>query len=442
MGLPKFSYLYRMAISEELIHFIWRFRLFDQFGLKSYADEHVEILDPGMPNRDAGPDFHLAKVKVGETVWVGHVEIHTEAKQWEAHGHQHDPAYDNVVLHVIWDGYCPVFRQDDTEIPTVLLSNYVDSNLLWHYDELMKSLDWIPCEHRLAELPELQGVQLMSRMLIDRLERKYGYVYSLLEETKHDWERVTAVLLCRAFGMRVNKEAFTELGMRFPLGLIEKYKGDALKVEALLFGQAGLLPAQYSDDYPRALKNEYAYLRQLHHLQPMEAISWKFMRMRPVNFPTVRIGQLAALFRVFPRLFSTILETDDMQVFQQKLLDALPNAYWNDHYHFGKPCADRKNHLPESFVQHLIINGPVLVLYAYGKYMGQQRWIDKAMDWLEGIPAEQNQIIRRFWVLGLHPKNAGDTQGLLYLKTDYCDNKRCLDCQAGQFLLKSSRGNP
>lgn len=426
-----------MTISEELIHFIWRFRLYDQFGLKSHAGEVVEVMDQGVPNKDAGPDFLLAKIKIGQTVWVGHVEIHTDAKYWHSHGHHRDDAYDNVILHVIWDGYTDVIRKDNTVVSTLSLCDYVNPGLLQHYDKLMKSMTWIPCAHRLPALPAVQGVQLMSRTLVDRLENKYSYVLSLLEETKNDWERVTAVLLCRAFGMRVNKDAFTELGFRFPLILLEKYKEDTLKKEALLFGQAGLLSEQYEDSYPAALNREYDYLRQLHKLQPMEFSSWKFMRMRPVNFPTVRMGQLAALFHVFPRLFSAILESESLEGFKKQFLQTIPHIYWDDHYHFGEVCAPRKNHLPDTFIRHLVINCPILILYAYGKYMGQQRWIDKAMDWLEQIPAEQNQIIRRFRELGLRPGHAGDTQGLLHLKAAYCDRRRCLDCQVGHFVLKA-----
>lgn len=426
-----------MTISEELLHFIWRFRLYDPFKLKSHSGEDIEVIDPGTLNQDAGPDFLFAKIKMGPTIWVGHVEIHTAAKYWRIHGHQHDPTYDNVILHVIWDGYCEILRKDQTSIPTLSLHPHVDLRLLQHYEELMKSTTWIPCVHRLSDIPSLLGVQLMSRMLIDRLESKYRYVLSLLDDTKNDWEKVTSILLFRAFGMRVNKEAFTDLGIRFPVNLVEKYRNDGLKIEALLFGQAGMLSGEYQDDYPIALKGEYGYLSKLHELQAMDVTSWKFMRMRPVNFPTVRIGQLASLFRDFPRIFSFLLEVDDLNIVKDRLLHAVPNTYWNDHYHFNKSCSFRKNSLSESFVHHLIINAGVLILYAYGKYMQQPLWIDKAMDWLEIIPAEHNQITRHFQDFGLSPKHAGDTQALLHLKAGYCDNKKCLDCQVGHFILKS-----
>jgi len=425
-----------MKIPEEFLHFVWQFRLFNQFELLSQSGEPIRVLEVGMPNRDAGPDFLFAKIRIGQTDWVGHVEIHVDAKDWERHGHGQDPAYNNVVLHIIWQNEYTTNRQDGTTIPTLNIQPYVDMNLLYRYHEIIENLTWIPCEKMMSEVPEMIKTNTLQRMLVERLEERCLLIEKLHLEFQGDWERILFILLCRSFGMKVNSEVFVNLGKMVNPMLLRKYREQPEKIEAILFGQSGLLPGNISDEYEDRLKREYAYLKQLHQLEEIELVSWRFMRMRPYNFPTYRLAQLSALYTVYPSLFSVIMEVGNIAVFKENLSRIKAAAFWETHFRFGKTSPAHNTQLTKVFIEHIVINVFAPILFSYGKSVDRADFQERAIAWLENCAVEDNAILRKFKKIGLRAFSAAESQAALHLKKHYCDAKGCLQCMIGLKLMK------
>lgn len=424
-------------ISEELVHFIWQFRFFDQFDLYTQAGEKVSILDVGLPNSNAGPDFLYARLRIAEQEWHGHVEIHVDAKDWGRHSHHEDSAYNNVVLHVVWNGYGLFLREDGTSIPTLQIGERVDSNLLDKYRALKESKLWIPCQNQLKDVNTLVKTQLLQRQLVERLGYKYSLVYDLLNETAHDWEHVLFALVCRSFGMKVNAESFMDLGKILEHVLFRKYQCDLMKLEAMVFGQAGLLHSAHEDSYVKELRNEYAYLKKIHKLRELKPIVWRFMRMRPYNFPTFRIAQFVSLYSAKPSLFADVLFAEDIKTVYSFFEGINVSSYWSDHFIFGNKTSVHSTRISLPFVDHLLINAFIPTMFAYGKYIHDTKLQDKAIAWLETIAAEKNNITNRFFELGMPIRSSADSQAVLHLKKHGCDKKRCLECSVGLFLLRN-----
>lgn len=423
-------------IAEELLHFVWQFRLFNQLELYSTDDEQIKIFQVGQCNSDAGPDFLFSQISIDSREWRGHVEIHVDGADWFTHRHHLDVAYNNVVLHVVYQNPVPVFREDGTPIPCLELAPLINIRMLEHYREIMNNLHWIPCEKHLPQVDTMYKIQAMQRMAAVRLEQRYAQIQELLVETLGDWEKVLFLQLCRSFGMKVNAQPFFQLGKLVDLSLIRKYKEDSFKIEAMIFGQAGFLADVEKEGYPKELADEYHYLKTVHGLKELKVFEWKFMRMRPYNFPTFRLAQLLALYGQAPYLFEEVVHCNDMTDLNHILTNALPASFWETHFVLGKISPTHPTGLSESFIEHITINAFIPILFSYGKCMSIDKLQTRALAWLEQLKAEQNKITQKFNELTLSAVSAADSQGLLQLKQDYCDQKKCLQCSIGLSLFK------
>lgn len=423
-------------IAEELLHFVWQFRLFNQLELYSTDDEQIKILQVGQSNEDAGPDFLFSQLTIDGREWRGHVEIHVDGGDWFAHGHHRDAAYNPVVLHVVYQNPVPVFRADGTPVPCLDLAPLIPVRMLDRYRDIRQNLHWIPCEKHLPYVGDLPKIQTLQRMAVARLEQRYVEVQELLDETMGDWEHVLFLLLCRSFGTKVNAQPFLQWGKLIDLTLIRKYGKDIFKIEAMVFGQAGFLNDVPKESYVKELADEYNYLKTIHGLKELKVFEWKFMRMRPHNFPTFRLAQLAALYRQTPYLFGEVMQCKEVTDFRHLLMGASPSPFWETHFVLGKTSPKHTTGLSLSFIEHIAINALVPVLFSYGKHMGMERLQLRALAWLEQLRAEQNKITRKFDELSLSAASAADSQGLIQLKQDYCNQRKCLQCSIGLSLFK------
>lgn len=423
-------------IAEEFLHFVWQLRLFNQLNLFSQAGEVIRIVHPGRHNKDAGPDFLHAVVSLNDWEWHGHVEMHVDGADWNHHQHQNDTAYNNVVLHVVMHNPVPVCRADGTFIPTLVLADYLNPNLIYRYADMMKSLSWIPCAAQLPTVEAIHKFQTLDRALLGRLEQKALFVEGLWTETLGDWERTLFMMLCRAFGMKVNAEVFLDFAKDLNFDLLRKYHHHQFKLEALCYGQAGLLVGKLKDPYILSLREEYRYLQQLHGLKTQVGLNWRSMRMRPFNFPAFRMAQLLALYARYPYFFQRVMDATALSQLTVPMLAIQASAYWEDHFSFGRKAPHHATKLTKSFVEHLTINVFVPLVYTYGKIVGEVGMQQRALDWLMEMPAEDNKITRKFVAIGMPIEKAADSQAVLHLHAQYCLAKRCLHCVVGNALLK------
>lgn len=423
------------------MHYTWKHRLFPLEELSTTDGQTVEVIDPGLRNTDAGPDFFNAKLKIGGTLWVGNVEIHTRAGDWYAHGHQADRAYDNVVLHVVEEVGTeqPVTDTTGRPIPTLVLP--VPQRVRDNYDELMRTEDYPRCHSIIAALPKLTVHSYLSALHTERLTRKAERIGQYRLRHELSWENAFFITLARNFGFGVNGEAFEEWASHIPLRAVNKHRDDLTQIEAIFFGQAGLLQSSGEvgdDDYLHRLTRQYAFLANKFELKPMDPVRWRFLRMRPGNFPHVRLAQLAYLYYKGEGLLSRLLEArsvDDVC----KLLVAETSEYWQTHYTFGHPSPRRTKQLSRTTRHLLVVNTVSPFLYAYGHYRGDEALCQRAVALLEGLKAEDNRIIRIWRECGLTVDSAADSQALIQLKREYCDAKKCLHCRFGYEYLKRKK---
>ncbi len=428
---PGFPY------GEDLLQFIWESRLFDQHALRTTDGRSVEVLHPGRIQHHSGPDLEGAQVRIGDQRWAGNVEVHLRSSEWNAHGHQYDPAYENVVLHVVYEHDAEVRTQRGTVIPTIELLPRVSTESIAMHHALMRSRDFVPCAQHLDRLDPLRTGPWLERVLIERLERKTMGVEALYRQLGNDPAETVYHLLARAFGFKVNAEPFGMLAHALPLKVLHKYRDDAVRTEALLFGQAGLLQVDLVDDHPRLLQQEHAHLARMHALRPAPVAAWKFARMRPMNFPTVRIAQLAQLLMHCNGSFSDLLEIDDVVLLRQEL-EVLASPYWTTHYQFDKPSTTQPKRLGRTGTDHLIINAMVPALFALGRLEGRDDRKERALHLLEQLPAERNTVLAGWASLGLCADTAARGQALLELRDTYCTNRSCLSCGIGNQLLRKT----
>ncbi len=421
---------------ENFLHFLWRWRRFDLQNLVTTEGQPIEILHPGEHNTHAGPDFFNARIRIGDTLWAGNVELHLRASEWFAHRHHENPAYDNVVLHVVLEEDQPIVRfLDGPRLACLVLEGRIPTKLLHNYQRLEHERTWIPCESFFASTPDIIRLNWLDRILIERLEQKTAAIADLLTTTENHWEVAFYQLLARNFGLKVNAEPFETLARSLPLTVLAKHKNSRLQMEALLFGQAGMLDQSFQDEYPKMLAKEYRHLAHKYSLVPLAASQWKFLRLRPASFPTLRLAQFAALVHQSAHLFSKILEAENMRTLEN-LFAVRPSDYWLTHYQFDKISPSRNKVLSRDFVHLLIINTIVPMLFHYGRTKGNADLQNRALRLLEELPAESNTVIDGWAALGMRPHNAYQSQALLHLKTRYCDPKRCLECAVGNFILK------
>lgn len=422
-------------MKEDFLHYLWRAKRFDLNDLRTTQGDPVEILQWGEYNRHAGPDFQQARLRIGDTLWAGSVEMHLRASEWMRHRHQEDEAYRNVVLHVVLEEDEPVARPNGERLPCLELRSRIAPRLSGAYLKMLNSEHWIPCQHQFYTVPDITRRLWFDRLAVERIEQRTQSVAAVWEATKHNWEETFYRLLARGLGAKVNMEPFEQLARLTPLLLLGKYKNNLLQLEALLFGQAGMLERELEDEYPQKLRREYLFLQKKHHLQPMQGGQWKFLRMRPASFPTVRIAQLAALIFQSEHLFSKILAARDVAEVENMFAVKLSN-YWQNHYVLEKESAPRTKTLGRDAVHLLLINTIVPVLFLFGRERGETRYQDKALELLEAVEPESNAVIESWQKLGVTPTSAYETQALLQLKQHYCDARRCLECAIGAAILK------
>ena len=414
---------------EEFLYYIWENRLTDK-ALKTTEGEAVDIVATGYRNTNSGPDYLEAKIRIGDKLWAGHVEIHVKSSDWNRHGHQADKAYKNVILHVVYENDMQV-----NEIPTLELKGHFDESLFTQYQKLISSKNWIPCEKSISQVPVFTRLSWLDRMAVERLESKSETVTKILETNQFDWEDALYKLLMRYIGLKVNNEAFEYLANILPFKTLLKHADYLLQVEAMLMGCAGFLEADFTEEYPLLLKREFAVMRAKFNLLTMPAERWRFMRMRPSSFPTIRLSQMAQLIHKNGCLFSKI-KAAKSTVEVKALFDVEASEYWKTHYRFEVPAESKPKHLGNTTADVLIINAVTPLLFCYGKLHKDESVCDTAIQFLEDTEAEDNTVIRHYAQCGVKAENAMQTQALLHLYNMYCKRKRCLECRIGAVLLR------
>jgi hypothetical protein len=423
-------------MKEDFLQFIWGFKLFDTADLKTVAGERLEIISTGIQNKNSGPDFYNAKIKIGDTVWAGTVEIHCKASEWNSHKHQGDKAYDNVVLHVVEHADAAIQRSTGENIPMMKIT--YPQCFLQRYEELAASRLPVPCANYIESIDPFRIKFWLTRIATERMEGKTEEIDKLLAALHGDFEAVFYLVLFRYFGFKTNALPFEMLARSLPVNLLRKHHNSLFALEALLFGQAGFLETnEVEDAYCQQLKSEYAFLRSKYELTPMDCSVWKFAKLRPVNFPTVRIAQLAALLNKHQSLWETLLDADGIyKMFN--IFDVTASEYWNNHYVFGKESANQPKKLGTNSINILAINVLSLMFFAYSNYKGDERFRDKALHLLESAKAETNTIISDWQKCKIIPRNALESQALLHLRTAYCAQHQCLQCVIGKEIVGNS----
>lgn len=420
---------------EVLLQYLWKHKIFPLKSLQTVAGLPVEVIDSGLWNRDAGPDFFNAKLKIADTLWVGNVEVHQRSSDWFRHGHHHDRAYDSVILHVVSSVDADVQRADGELVPQLVLS--CPEGLREHYELLCRSREHPPCMSLLPKLNKLTIHAWMAALQAERLDAKVAVLQSWLTSCNNDWAETLFIALARNFGFGLNGDAFERWSRRLPFRAIDKHRDNLFQVEAFFFGQAGLLDAEEGDDYYGRLRKEYLYLAHKFELPPpMEKSLWRLLRLRPANFPYVRLAQLAYLYQRGEVLFSELMEADTLQGLRQ-LLVTRTSAYWEEHVVFGKPSPRREKLIGRKSVDLLILNTVIPLLHAYALHKGDEQRSVRAQRLLEELKAEDNYITRKWASAGIPIESAADSQALVQLERNYCEKKKCLSCRFGYEFLKS-----
>ena len=431
---------------EQLLHYCWKHKIWPLEGLETTDGRRVEVIDPGLHNRDSGPDFFNAKVKIGGTLWVGNIEIHDRSSDWYAHGHQTDERYNNVILHVVGLADRDAQTQSGDFLPQTRLT--VPQSVHDNYAELLRTDTYPPCYRIIPSLSRLTIHAWMAALQTERLEQKTIAIAQRVRQAAGSWESAYFMTLARNYGFSINGDAFEEWARHIPLQAVGKHRDDLFQIEAVFMGQAGLLetrsiPERYqhtalNEGYFAKLRNEYQYLAHKFSLQPMDYTLWRFLRLRPQNFPHIRIAQLANLYYERRASLSALVECRDMTALADMLRTKV-TPYWETHYTFGSESLRNAKNISPMSIQLLIINTCIPMLFAYGRHTMKEELCDRAFDFLEQLKAERNHIIRMWQECGLEVKTAGDSQALIQLKRQYCDRRECLRCRIGYEYLRAPR---
>jgi hypothetical protein len=422
-----------MNIPEDFLHYLWKYALYETDELLTESGENVRVMNAGQHNKDAGPDFLNAKIQIGEQIWAGNIEIHRKASDWHKHGHYKDKAYNNVILHVTTDSDAETHTESGRKLAVAELK--FNPKLFNNYKEYLDSSQRPMCRNDLKLIDSFTLNNWLEVLLFERFERKTEDFRRLLNYTDNHWEEAFYIFLASAFGAKVNAAAFELTAKSLPSIILGKHKNNLFQIEALLLGQAGLLQSIQSDeDYPAALKKEYDFLRKKFKLKPVEGHLWKYLRIRPANFPDIRIAQFALLVHRSVHLFSKILEARNVKELQ-RMFDITLSDYWDTHYRIGKESPRRIKRFGKQAQTSVIINTLIPVLFFYGKQKALPEYQERAVEFLEALPPESNRIIRQWKEAGISAKNAAQSQALLQLHKVYCSPKRCLDCRIGNQLI-------
>lgn len=424
-----------MELREDFLHYVWRFKQFDFKDLTTTSGEAIQLLHIGDYNTDGGPDFKNAKIQIGETTWAGNVEIHVKASDWLKHQHSANPAYNTVILHVVFEADTIIKNNSGQAIPTLELRKRIPLKLKNNYQKLLHEKAWIPCANQIESVSEVTKMMWLDRLLIERLEQKTEYFEVALKRNNQDWETTFYQMMARSFGLKINVEPFERVVQSLSLLTLAKHKNSLFQLEALLFGQSGFLNDDFEEKYPKRLKKEYQFLQHKYRLKPIPKTMWQFLRLRPPSFPTVRLALFATLVYQSSHLFSKVLAAEDIETIE-KLLEVQVSDYWLTHYVFDKESKKRKKSLGKSTVQVIIINTVIPFLFLYGRLKAEEKYKDRALQLLESLPPEKNKIISQWNELGFKTENAHQTQSLLQLKKHYCDKQQCLNCAIGNAILR------
>ena len=420
-------------MTEKLLQFIWRFQYFNNKELCLDGGESLQIIFPGHHNLHQGPDFLEAKIKIESTILAGNIELHIKASDWEKHAHEGDKNYSNIILHVVWYNDEPGSLK---KAPAFSLHNRVSKLLLNRYEELMNASLFVPCEKMISQVSDIILSSWKQRLLVERLQRKSKIIEEYLLQNNHHWEETFWWMIAKNFGITVNAEAFEAMAKSIPVNMLAKHKNQIHQLEAMLLGQCGLLENNFTEAYPLMLQKEYQFLKNKYHLRHIN-MNVHLLRMRPGNFPTVRLAQMAMLIRQSSHLFSKIKEMQSINEVK-KLLSVTANDYWSYHYVFDEISSFKKKIIGKQMVENIIINTIIPVIFAYGHLHKDALHKDKALNWLVELSPEKNHITDKWNKAGIENKNAFDSQSLIELKTHYCDKRRCLECAVGNALMKNS----
>lgn len=409
-------------MKEEFLYYLWENRLLSK-NLHTIDGEAVTIISVGNRNYDSGPDFLDARIRIGNTLWIGHVEIHVCASDWFRHGHQDDDAYNNVILHV-------VYNNDDErlDIPMLEVAGKFDAEIYEKYSVFVKSRRWIPCEKLIAGIQQFTWLSWLERILVERLELEVKDVYSRLVANKFDWEETVYQRVMRYLGLKVNNDAFERLATLLPLKILRRHIDNPLQIEAMFFGCAGFLEQDFNDGYPVLLQREYKILKSKFNLVTMPMSYWKFLRLRPPNFPTIRLAQMASVVCACDSLFSKIVTINDLEL-MRNLFNVEVNEYWDNHFLFEKLSKERKKAIGSAATDVLIINAIIPVLFCYGICHDDEELKSRSLGFLNDIEPEDNIVVRKFRKMGVNVQNAMQTQALLHLYNYYCKKRKCLKCR-------------
>ena len=420
-------------MKEEFLHFVWKNKLFRKSSLITSGLENIKVIHPGITNNHSGPDFFNAQIKIAGIIWAGNVEIHLRSSDWKRHRHHLDQAYDNVILHVVLENDMEILGTDGRIIPTIEMK--IDQKHYTKYNYLIHNQQWIACQDELRKVDSFRIKYWLGKVLVERLQEKTLAFKNLLDNNRNDWEESFYQGLAKSFGFKVNSLQFERLARSLPLKYLFQHKDNLLQIEALLFGQSGLLNTSlFGDDYYEKLKKEYNFFRKKFNLKPIEAHLWKFMRMRPLNFPTIRIAQFASLLYQSENMFSKVIDAKDLNELLE-LFHIELSPYWKDHYQFNKVSPAKDKNLGKDAQHSILINTVIPFLFMYGSVNGLEEYKNKAVAILESVPPEKNNIVRKWEQTGIKAEDAFFSQSLIQLKNKYCNKKRCLNCEIGNRII-------
>lgn len=417
-------------MNEHLLQYIWQHLYFNKEELLTVQNEPLQILYQGSRNTNQGPDFSAAKINIGTVTWAGNVELHIKTSDWIKHGHTGDVHYNNVILHVVYEHDVVT----DDNLPVLELKNRISNNLLGYYKQLMEQNSFVSCSNTVQQVNDLIWQSWKERMIAERLQQKTERIEQLLQQTNRHWEETFWQLLARNFGTPLNADAFELIAKSLPVTLLAKHKNQIHQLEALLLGQAGLLDADFTEDYPVLLQKEYRFLQSKHRLKPIPQLL-QFLRMRPSNFPSIRLAQLAMLIHQSSHLFSKVIEAKSLQQLRS-MLQVTANDYWHYHYLLNETSQFRKKQVGDVMINNLLINTVIPLLFVYAQEQHNNVLKEKAIQWLQQLPKEKNNVTANWEAIGVQHQSAFDSQALLYLRKEYCQPKHCLQCAIGNSLLK------
>jgi hypothetical protein len=422
-------------MNEDFLHFVWKFQKFKNRKLKTINEEFLTILVVGEHNLNSGPDFFNSKISIDNQIWAGNIELHLRSSDWYLHDHDKDPNYDNVILHVVWIHNSEVIRKDGTKIPTLELCNYIDKSLLNKYKNLIiRRYNWIPCEKGLTDIDPVFMNNWLERVYFERLEIKHNNLLNELKNCNYHWEQVLFEQLCQSFGLSINKDSFDSLARSLDFNVFVKCCQDQMDLEALFYGQMGMLDKHYEDQYISVIKQKYAYLKKKFELNNVGIIRPKYFRLRPSGFPTIRLSQFANLYaKNFP-LFSKVINLFTLEELYD-IFYCSASEYWDTHYNFEVPSKQKKKEITKRLIDLIILNTIIPIKYSYSISIGKDI-SDELIKLATGIQNEDNQIVREFNQIIKVINNGIRSQAVLHLKKNYCQNKKCLDCMIGFNLLK------